>query len=243
MNNKDPFGEYDPSEYSFPSQLCKDDRDNDYYRYQSAPTSFGDVVEFLLSHGLNKTLECLSDEYDHHSFFGENKVVHEDIPLNFIRNQKAKLDCFDSNLLTVLFEEDIGDLLRVIVFSVKGSISFVDDNGTLLSLTENPLKAPVLCIDVNPVNPEIYIIGLMDGSHSVWRISDDYTISVVQTFKDHSKYVVSVLWSPDGTFFVTASRDGSVALYDFDLESEVSSQSRVVPIWSFVEYNSNKPVF
>jgi WD40 repeat protein len=70
--------------------------------------------------------------------------------------------------------------------------------------------APVLCLDINPVNSTILAGGTMDGRVN---IIDVETKSIVQTWKEHSKYVVNTKWSPCGTLLASASYDQSVHLY------------------------------
>ena len=50
----------------------------------------------------------------------------------------------------------------------------------------------------------------MDGSVSML---DSSTGAVLQTGRVHAKYVVRVLWAPDGGSFVTASWDGNVHVF------------------------------
>lgn len=59
------------------------------------------------------------------------------------------------------------------------------------------------------------IAGSMDGSHALLRIDDD-GIHVVQSFHDHTKFVIRVRFSSCGNFFASASRDRSVCVYNFD---------------------------
>ncbi|KJE94139.1 hypothetical protein CAOG_008825 [Capsaspora owczarzaki ATCC 30864] len=56
----------------------------------------------------------------------------------------------------------------------------------------------------------IALTSSMDRSH---QIVDIETGDVLQTFADHTKFVVRVQWSPNGEYFATASYDHHVGLY------------------------------
>ncbi|XP_011270465.1 hypothetical protein CAOG_08825 [Capsaspora owczarzaki ATCC 30864] len=68
----------------------------------------------------------------------------------------------------------------------------------------------VLAVEFHPLLKNIALTSSMDRSH---QIVDIETGDVLQTFADHTKFVVRVQWSPNGEYFATASYDHHVGLY------------------------------
>jgi hypothetical protein len=58
----------------------------------------------------------------------------------------------------------------------------------------------------------LLLTGCMNSSHAIVDTRGEKG-RVVQTFKDHMKYVNRCCWSPAGTTFVTASYDGFLHVY------------------------------
>lgn len=50
-----------------------------------------------------------------------------------------------------------------------------------------------------------------DGSVQVWEAA---TQSLVCTYRGHTKRIVTITWSPDGTCLASASQDGTVQIWD-----------------------------
>jgi len=71
-------------------------------------------------------------------------------------------------------------------------------------------KGAVISLSFNPVHSHLLLSASMDGTHS---LIDTKNNKVLQTFNDHSKYVVFIRWSLDGLSFATASHDHTACLY------------------------------
>jgi hypothetical protein len=99
---------------------------------------------------------------------------------------------------------------------------------------------PVLALDFNPTRPTLLVVGCMNNTHKIVDYKQNpartltrealsswssgllltavvlWVCAVLQEFKDHSKYVIACKWSADGTRFVTASHDRTVAVYAYE---------------------------
>ncbi|KAL6058672.1 LisH domain-containing protein [Balamuthia mandrillaris] len=83
-------------------------------------------------------------------------------------------------------------------------------------------KGGVLSVAFHPKNSNLLLTAAMDGYHNLVDVSDPSSPTVRQQFKEHSKYVVRVSWSPDGEHFATCSYDHSVAIYELEPEQRDS---------------------
>jgi WD40 repeat protein len=79
-------------------------------------------------------------------------------------------------------------------------------------------SAGVVALDFNPIESELLLSGSMDGSACLINVRDS---TLIQRFKDHSKYVVRVCWHPNGTHFATCSYDHNVCVYKKEGDSFV----------------------
>jgi len=70
--------------------------------------------------------------------------------------------------------------------------------------------APVLSLAFHPLLSSLLISTAMDGSTA---ISDASSGEVLQTFKDHTKYVTRGQWSRDGEVMATCGHDKTVVVY------------------------------
>lgn len=94
-------------------------------------------------------------------------------------------------------------------------------NPELMPRTYKHHQAPVLSIDFHPTLPHLMLTTSMDGTSVLVDTSyepdfgaDLETSGIVQTFKDHNKYVIRGIFSPDdGRYMVTASYDRTVCIY------------------------------
>ena len=101
----------------------------------------------------------------------------------------------------------------------------------------SPRNASVLSVAMHPTDPTLILSGDMNGEVVLTRAvvstpavgsaadgepepepEPEPEAAPLAAFKNHGKYVVRVLWSPDGTRFASASYDKSVCLYAEDGE-------------------------
>ncbi|KAI9246131.1 S-adenosyl-L-methionine-dependent methyltransferase [Sporodiniella umbellata] len=107
-------------------------------------------------------------------------------------------------------------------------------NPTLIPRTYRHHQAPVLSIEFHPKHPQFLLTTSMDGSSVIADSSfepefgqDLEVAGVHQVFKDHKKYVVRGLFSPDGDYMATASYDRTVCIY--------KNQSKEMPKYELVK--------
>jgi len=87
--------------------------------------------------------------------------------------------------------------------------------GEVTKTLESAGSGALLYVDFHPTDPRLLLNSWMDGSHAINNIEDG---SVVQGFKDHTKFLTKAIWSPCGQLFATCSHDYSVKLYRVDEE-------------------------
>ncbi|KAJ3416445.1 hypothetical protein HDV05_001603 [Chytridiales sp. JEL 0842] len=90
------------------------------------------------------------------------------------------------------------------------------ETGALLSITRLN-SSPFLCVSFHPTLRHIILVSSMDGSH---HLIDAGTGETVQSWKDHKKYIVRAVFSPNGKWFVTASYDRTANIYSVDVDSQ-----------------------
>ena len=76
-------------------------------------------------------------------------------------------------------------------------------------------KGAILSLDFHPCHPDTIVSSSMDRSVAIVDTSLEPldTSLVKQTFRDHSKYVVSVRWSPSGSYFASIGYDSELNVY------------------------------
>lgn len=86
---------------------------------------------------------------------------------------------------------------------------------TPIPTTYNIHKGPILSIDIHPCHPDIIVSGSMDRSVAIFDTSHfpEDTNLIKQTFRDHTKYVVGVKWSPSGSYFASVGYDSLLNVY------------------------------
>lgn len=84
--------------------------------------------------------------------------------------------------------------------------------GVLVCTPLNKLKAHtrgVTSVAFSPTDPQKVVSGSYDSCVSLWNLDDD-TQTII---KGHGSYILSVLWSKDGTQVVSASSNGSIKVW------------------------------
>eukprot|EP00935_MAST-01C_sp_MAST-1C-sp1_P000845 g845.t1 len=87
------------------------------------------------------------------------------------------------------------------------------------ALGSETLSAPVLALDsiVREDGQTEILAACMDGSHHVLAFNGSAAqgerLTVIQSFKDHTKYTIAARWSGCGAVFATASHDKTVGIY------------------------------
>jgi len=92
--------------------------------------------------------------------------------------------------------------------------------------SDKPLSGAIISIDINPVYPNLVLIGTMDANHAIVEIKEEGDRVYFQTHQkwhSHSKFVIRVKWHPSGHIFATASHDKTLIFWQLD-ETRTSAQ-------------------
>ena len=81
------------------------------------------------------------------------------------------------------------------------------------------LDAISLTLTVHPLTNQ-FLSTCMDGS---CHLIESESLQILQSFKNHSKYVVASVFSPDGHWMITGSHDKMVQIYTRDEQDEVGN--------------------
>jgi COMPASS component SWD3 len=119
---------------------------------------------------------------------------------------------------------------------------FVTSLETGLALTadrlNNPFLGAIISLDLNPVHPNLLVIGTMDENHALLEIQEiagKVYIVTHQKWHCHSKYVIRVKWHPNGTIFATASHDQSIIFWELDETKTNATQLKKLNFSGIVE--------
>eukprot|EP00656_Telonema_subtile_P054634 TRINITY_DN8213_c0_g1_i5.p1 TRINITY_DN8213_c0_g1~~TRINITY_DN8213_c0_g1_i5.p1 ORF type:complete len:306 (-),score=51.04 TRINITY_DN8213_c0_g1_i5:175-1092(-) len=85
-----------------------------------------------------------------------------------------------------------------------------DLEGNATKTIETAGQGALLSLDFHPQDTNLLLSSYMDGSHAISNITDG---SVVQQFKEHTKFCTKVAWSPCGQLFASCSHDRSIKIY------------------------------
>ncbi|XP_062518634.1 uncharacterized protein LOC134193812 [Corticium candelabrum] len=135
----------------------------------------------------------------------------------FANKLHVSLDCLapsssilsiDINSLGVLaIGTNSGALL---VTTLPNPLPFVTP--VLFPITSQLHKGGLLGLNFHPDNAKLLLTCGMDRTVNLVDVSSD-EIKILQTFTDHQKYVVRVLWTTSGKFFISSSYDRTVNIY------------------------------
>lgn len=202
---------------------------------ESAITYNPDVIQF------GSQLENIYNEQKHlqmsMKFAEEGNEDMTDSDLNELgdsRYPQHLLDTLDkvhsSNILSMRFSP-FDDSHLVVTGSTDKTIKVTNYlTKEVIHTFHGVSDAPMISLDFNPIDLELLLASSVDGSCSILRIpKDGLNCEVVQTFRQHKKYVVRARWSPDGQSFATCSYDKSVAHYHKDSEGKY----QLVKVWDF----------
>lgn len=156
-----------------------------------------------------------------------------------------------SNIISCAFQHKQPDQPEDQLIVASGG---VDKRVVLTNLSTNQeirsitLNAPILSLDFSVTKPHLMLAGQMNGQVCLIDSNNQSPITerwIVNSNHDHTKYVTSVAFSPNSLYYVSASTDGTVAVYKRpDVESATQSDEFAAtsePAWSLhhkFEYRS-----
>jgi len=196
---------------------------------------FNWVTNWLSKNNLNRTLDVLLDEYSQMlDGISLSKVsrVESTPPLSEL-NQT--LQVHTSSVLTVRFHPQKPWIVST--DSSKHLIVSSLETGLALA-TEKPFLGAIISLDLNPINPNLLIIGTMDENHGLIEIKEDGERIYFETHKKwhcHSKYVLRTKWAPKGDIFATASSDKSIIFWKLDDSKKNATQLKTLNFSNNVE--------
>ncbi|CAI2168793.1 751_t:CDS:2 [Funneliformis geosporum] len=118
-------------------------------------------------------------------------------------------------------EYQISEIPTIITGSADKSIRLTSLlTGDTFNICNDVHKGGILCLDFHPIYNNLMLTGSMDSSCAL--INAD-AMNVVQTFKDHTKYVVRAKFSMDGKMIVTASYDHKIIFHKVGNEEMLST--------------------
>jgi len=204
---------------------------------EEAPSlrQFNWVTNWLSKNNLNRTLDVLLDEYSQMlDGISLSKVsrVESTPPLSEL-NQT--LQVHTSSVLTVRFHPQKPWIVST--DSSKHLIVSSLETGLALA-TEKPFLGAIISLDLNPINPNLLIIGTMDENHGLIEIKEDGERIYFETHKKwhcHSKYVLRTKWAPKGDIFATASSDKSIIFWKLDDSKKNATQLKTLNFSNNVE--------
>jgi len=129
---------------------------------------------------------------------------------------KQTLNVHTSSVLTVRFH-----LTKPWIVSTDSSKHLILsslETGQPLA-TEKPFMGAIISLDINPIYPNLLIIGTMDENHALIEIKENTDRVYFETYQKwhcHSKYVIRVKWALNGLLFATASHDKSIIIWQLD---------------------------
>jgi len=200
---------------------------------------FNQFVSYLNEKNLFKTLDCFLEEYDTSFMIPEAVDLPKEDDSACIKTLKSTFsDLHSTSVLSINF--DIHSPQNLLTTSSDKYLKLFSMDGNLIS-SGGPFSSPIISLAVNPVIPNLYAIGSMDFTNSLVQYVDG-SFNVLKNWKIHTKYVIQVKWSRDGTLYAAASRDGSFTLYRLNLdtmESEMILHSTVGSCIEAIEFTKD----
>ncbi|KAI8987880.1 WD40-repeat-containing domain protein [Mycotypha africana] len=212
----------------------------------SGPSVHASVLQFLINHGYKETIAAFRREARQHLDLSSSEDISESqlvADLSKLQIQRYSDDLIDGDgnyfsKLTYDFDDiHYNNILAVAVNphthavatssvdkTVKVSTMLCKTDAGISQRTYRHHTAPVLSIDFHPSVPHLLLTTSMDGSAVLVDTAfeadfgeDVEKSGIHQMFKDHKKYVVRGLFSPNqGKFIATASYDRTVCIYAVD---------------------------
>lgn len=84
------------------------------------------------------------------------------------------------------------------------------------SWNDSDNRSPVTCLQVSPVDSNLFAVGHEDGSIRIWDYNSDESRIV---FRGHKTAVTALCFSPDGSRLASGARDTDLVLWDLASES------------------------
>ncbi|CAO0797656.1 unnamed protein product [Mucor circinelloides] len=217
----------------------------------SSPQLHASVLQFLMNHGYMESVEAFKREARRHLDTLSSLQVSDDQLVNDLSQLQIQRpnelvdgdgnyfssmvsdfsDIHYTNILAVAIEPQTHALATSSIDkTVKISTVLCNGNADISQRSYRHHQAPVLSIDFHPTLPNLMLTTSMDGTSVLVDTSfeadfgeDLEKAGIHQVFKNHQKYVVRGLFSPDtGKYIATASYDRTVCVYVVD-ESEGSA--------------------
>jgi COMPASS component SWD3 len=190
------------------------------------------IKDFCRNHELEATLYALEQETEEENCELPFSLLHlvqtqlekppkqqrknsfESIGLKFVSSLpidcKSKLTSVDS--LTLASEPDLDveqDTEFLLVGGTSKEVKLIRSESGDIARVYGHHETPILSVSVYPKDHRLAVSTSMDGNAILFDIYGN----VLQTFKNHKKYVTRSLFSRDGEFLVTCSHDHTVCIY------------------------------
>ncbi|KAI8366924.1 WD40-repeat-containing domain protein [Blakeslea trispora] len=215
------------------------------------------VLEFLINHGYMESVEAFKREARHQLELAstEDKLVLDMSQLQIQRLNELLEGDEDYVNTTIFHLTDIHytNMLAVAIEPKSRLIatSGIDKSVKITSLNTSDFshnktfrhhQAPVLSIAFHPAFPQLMLTTSMDGTSVLVDTEcepefgqDPEKEGMLQQFKDHQKYVVQGLFSPEqGRFMATASYDRTVCIYLQQEQSNLPTYSLLKRLGPFI---------
>jgi len=199
---------------------------------------FNWISNWLTKNNLHKTLDCLLEEYsailDQEGSLAKVPKIQTSPPLTQLQQT---INVHGSSVLSVRFHRTKPWIVSS--DSSKHLIVSSLETGNVLA-TDKPFLGAVISLDMNPVYPNLFIIGTMDENHGLFEIKEHEDKVIIETHKKwhaHEKYVIRVKWAPDGKTFATASHDQSVIFWRLNDARNDATEVKKLNFSGIVEAN------
>jgi COMPASS component SWD3 len=163
--------------------------------------------EVNLATGVGSTKERKKDD---------EELLNNEVDFPYPKNLKNTIvDIHTQNPLSIRFNAD--KYMPLVASGGADRMVMLTDvqNGALIGSYDHH-KAGVLALDFHPIHSSYLLTGSMDATHALIDTSRDENEAILATWKEHQKFVVRILWAPNGEYFATSSYDKTSCLSKFD---------------------------
>ncbi|RIA93265.1 WD40-repeat-containing domain protein [Glomus cerebriforme] len=182
------------------------------------------IDDYLITPGNNKYPRYLCESFSQ---------IHTNNILS-VRTQTLTIRNFNDG------EYQFSEIPTIITGSADKSIRLTSLlTGDTFNVVNNIHKGGIICLDFHPNYNHLMLTGSMDSTCSLINVS---TLNTIQTFKDHSKYVVRAKFSIDGNMIVTASYDHTINIYNVENGENTPILSPTSPGTPLLSSTTNIPL-